>query len=257
MHKTTTFELKGSLFTLTVLKLKSVDLATIKQELAATLASAPKFFDNAPVVIDLQMLAQINPDCNFEKLAAILRENHLIPIGVRNGSEQQHQAAVAAGLALLPNIKIQETTSFAEQPAAETTPVKTKRPTETPATTDNFADTQESLMTSPTKIITQPVRSGKQIYVKGGDLLVLSSVSHGAEVLADGNIHVYGALRGRALAGVRGDKNARIFCQDLDAELVSIAGQYKISDEIQKPHHSGNGLIHIYLDNDELKIETI
>lgn len=256
MHKTNTFELKGSLFTLTVLKLKSVDLVTIKQELAATLASAPKFFENAPVVIDLQLLAQINPDCNFTALSAILRENHLIPIGVRNGSEQHHQAAIAAGLALLPNIKIQETTSFQEQ-AAETA-AASKAKAEPAVREEESNDEQELISNTPTKIITQPVRSGKQIYVKGGDLLILSSVSHGAEVLADGNIHVYGALRGRALAGVRGDKNARIFCQDLDAELISIAGHYKISDEIQNPLHGGaKGLIHIYLDEDELKIETI
>jgi len=254
MHKTNTFELKGSLFTLTVLKLKSVDLSTIKQELASTLATAPKFFENAPVVIDLQLLAQINPECNFTALATILRENHLIPIGVRNGSEQHHQSAIASGLALLPNIKIQETTSFAEE-STEKTDIKAKKEVEqTPVTTE----IQEILTSSsPTKIITQPVRSGKQIYVKGGDLLILSSVSHGAEVLADGNIHVYGALRGRALAGVRGDKNARIFCQDLDPELVSIAGHYKISDEIQNPSQGSKGLIHIYLEDDELKIETI
>lgn len=256
MHKTNTFELKGSLFTLTVLKLKSVDLSTIKEELAATLATAPKFFENAPVVIDLQLLAQINPECNFAALSTILRENHLIPIGVRNGSEQHHQAAIAAGLALLPNIKIQETTSFAEQ-ASETAPVNTRKGPESTAATQTSVETQEVLSGSPTKIITQPVRSGKQIYVKGGDLLILSSVSHGAEVLADGNIHVYGALRGRALAGVRGDTNAKIFCQDLDPELISIAGHYKISDEIHNPHQGGKGLTHVYLEDDELKIETI
>ena len=82
-------------------------------------------------------------------------------------------------------------------------------------------------------------------------------MSHGAEVLADGNIHVYGALRGRALAGVQGDTNARIFCQDLDAELISIAGHYKISDEIQKPSAHDHGLTHIFLEEDELKLETI
>ncbi len=255
MHKTNTFELKGSLFTLTVLKLKSVDLTTLKQELASTLATAPKFFENAPVVIDLQLLAQINPECNFTALSAILRENHLIPIGVRNGSDQHHQAAIAAGLALLPNIKIQETTSFTEQ-AAEATSVTTSKESK-PVPTAAPVETLEIVSSSPTKIITQPVRSGKQIYVKGGDLLILSSVSHGAEVLADGNIHVYGALRGRALAGVRGDKNARIFCQDLDPELISIAGHYKISDEIQNPHQGSKGLIHVYLEDDELKIETI
>lgn len=250
MHKTNTFELKGSLFTLTVLKMKSVDLPTIQQELADTIAKAPKFFENAPVVIDLHPLAQINPECDFTKLSNILKENHLIPIGVRNGSEALHAAAIQAGLALLPNIKTQETTSFNEQ-AAET---KVEKPAAKPQAN---ADIQASIPATPTKVITQPVRSGKQIYVKGGDLLILSSVSHGAEVLADGNIHVYGALRGRALAGVRGDTNARIFCQDLDAELISIAGHYKTSDEIQSPENTPERLTHIFLEDEELKLEAL
>ena len=86
----------------------------------------------------------------------------------------------------------------------------------------------------PTKMVTQPIRSGQQVYAKGGDLVVLSSVSEGAEILADGNIHVYGALRGRALAGVQGDENARIFCSNFDASLVSIAGVYLLNDDIEK-----------------------
>jgi septum site-determining protein MinC len=95
-------------------------------------------------------------------------------------------------------------------------------------------DRSDKLESIPTKIIYQPVRSGQQIYAKGGDLIILAAVSPGAEILADGNIHVYGALRGRALAGVRGDTRARIFCHSLEAELVSIAGHYKISEDLQK-----------------------
>ena len=102
------------------------------------------------------------------------------------------------------------------------------------------------------------MRSGKQIYAEGGDLLILAPVSHGAEVIADGNIHVYGPLRGRALAGVQGDSTARIFTTELDAELVSIAGQYKVSEELLKRTKKENeDLTHIYLDNGELQIATV
>lgn len=254
MHNTTTFQLKGSLFTLTVLRMKSVDLDTLQTELSNTIAKAPKFFENAPVVVDLQPIAQINPPLNFVRLIEILKSNQLIPIGVRNGSDQHHIDAIAAGLALLPNIKTHETTSFSdknEKPDQKST-TKTQQVTE-----QNESVSADSLPATPTKIITQPIRSGKQVYVQGGDLLVLAPVSHGAEILADGNIHVYGPLRGRALAGVRGDTNARIFCQELDAELVSIAGHYKISDELEDAPKEEKGLKHIFLEDEELKVEAI
>jgi septum site-determining protein MinC len=89
---------------------------------------------------------------------------------------------------------------------------------------------------SGSKIVTTPIRSGQQVYAPGGDLIIMASVSAGAEVLADGNIHIYGALRGRALAGVLGDTSARIFCQSLEAELVSIAGNFKVDEDLRKDH---------------------
>ena len=87
------------------------------------------------------------------------------------------------------------------------------------------------------RLITTPIRSGQQVYAQGGDLIIAASVSPGAELLADGNIHVYGTLRGRALAGINGNENARIFCYGLEAELVSIAGQYKVFEEHNELHH--------------------
>ena len=105
-------------------------------------------------------------------------------------------------------------------------------PTEALPTADQETDTE--IRGSNTKLITEPVRSGQQIYARGADLIVLAPVSHGAELLADGHIHIYGPLRGRALAGVTGDETARIFCQYLEAELISIAGQYKISEDIEQ-----------------------
>ena len=105
----------------------------------------------------------------------------------------------------------------------------------------------------PTKIITSPVRGGQQIYAQGGDLVVISSVSPGAELLADGNIHVYGPMRGRALAGIKGDTKARIFCQQLTAELVSIAGQYKVSEDLRRDPLWGAG-VQVSLSGDVLNI---
>lgn len=104
-------------------------------------------------------------------------------------------------------------------------------------------------------VIDQPVRSGQQIYAQGCDLIILTSVSPGAELLADGHIHVYGALRGRALAGVTGDQQARIFCQTLEAELVSIAGNYWVNEDLKE--HALKHSAHIYLDEGHLKISSL
>jgi septum site-determining protein MinC len=93
---------------------------------------------------------------------------------------------------------------------------------------------EEKLVHRPSKVITRPIRSGQQVYAEGSDLIVMAAVSEGAEILADGHIHVYGPLRGRALAGVRGDVQARIFCQSLEAELVSVAGNFKLSDSLRE-----------------------
>jgi septum site-determining protein MinC len=108
---------------------------------------------------------------------------------------------------------------------------------------------------SRSKVIVNPVRSGQQVYAKGGDLIVLAAVSAGAEILADGNIHVYGTLRGRALAGVQGDTSARIFCNGLQAELISIAGHYKLQDSIDAPSHTLP--VQVYLENDLLSITLL
>lgn len=107
-----------------------------------------------------------------------------------------------------------------------------------------------------TKMVYTPVRSGQQIYAKDGDLIVLAAVSPGAEILADGNIHVYGPLRGRALAGINGNTKARIFCQSLEAELVSIAGQYKISEDLQQQSGWRSG-VQIALDDDKLAVKKL
>ena len=113
--------------------------------------------------------------------------------------------------------------------------------------------TDSLIESAKTKLVTTPVRSGQQVVAKGADLIITSSVSHGAELLSDGNIHVYGALRGRALAGISGDLEARIFCQSLEAELVSIAGFYRLSDAIEPM----NGPCQIYLLDEHIVIEPL
>lgn len=109
----------------------------------------------------------------------------------------------------------------------------------------------------PTKLVTQPVRSGQQIYAQGADLIIMSQVSEGAEVLADGHIHVYGTLRGRALAGVNGDTSARIFCRSLEAELLSVAGNFVLSEDLRSRAEVWKQPTQVFLHDETLKVEAL
>ena len=221
------FELKGSLFTLTVLHLFQMDQAAIERHLAEKVKQAPSFFNNTPVVIDLENMADSPDGLDFNGLYELLRAHGMTPVGIRNGTPIQQAAARLAGLPTLPESRGNG---------------GVKKPEKSDALSRN-------------RIISHPVRSGQQIYAPEGDLIVLGAVSAGAEVIADGNIHVYGVLRGRALAGVRGAVVARIFCQSLEAELVSIAGHYYISEQLDAADRGK--AIQIHLVDDRLVIEHL
>ncbi len=229
------FQLKGSLFTLTVLQLMQADMTAFSTQLAAMIQQAPKFFKNAPIVIDLQKLGDPQQQIDFKAIVQELRSHSLIPVGVRNGNTTQQTLAVEANLAILPEAKTEihntNSTTTVAQPKTTTPKTLTAQP--------------------GTKVITQQVRSGQQVYAKGGDLIVLAAVSPGAELLADGHIHIYGPLRGRALAGISGNQQARIFCHSLEAELVSIAGHYWVKDDL---HTTAGQAVQIYLAEDRLHI---
>jgi len=220
------FQFKGSLFTLTVLHLYHADIDSFSTQLFGAIQKTPNFFTHAPIVIDLQKLHEPETPVDFACISQQLRKHRMIPVGVRGGSQLQHEAAIAAGLAILPKLNPEPQTKRVER-----TPPGDKTNQTAPTTAAILPAKTPTKM--PTKIIDQPIRSGQQVYAKDGDLCVLSSVSNGAELLAAGNIHIYGTLKGRALAGVNGDVNARIFCQTLDAELISIAGYYLVSDQLK------------------------
>lgn len=221
--KTATFQLKGGLYPLTALQMLGNDLRSFEQQLKSKISQAPKFFHQAPIVIDLQKLNHQDPppELNFKVLLEILTANDLKPVGVRGGLPEQQIAASEAGLPIL-----QESGKETSKPTQTLNAAK-------PGVEITRSSVKEIHGTN-SKVITEQVRSGQQIYVRGGDLIVLAPVSHGSELLADGHIHVYAPLRGRALAGVTGDENAHIFCHSLEAELISIAGQYKISEDIDQ-----------------------
>lgn len=241
--QTEAFELKAGTFTLPLLRLLSTDIDTVATQLAAKVSQVPDFFRNTPVVIDLKVLADQESGVDFALLVGMLRGHGMIPIGVRGGNRIQNDAATALELAIL---------SEGREPkaASATPPAQPAAPRRRPAT--SASSTPPPL---GSKLITKPVRSGQRVYASGGDLVILASVSSGAEVIADGHIHVYGALRGRALAGVKGNHECQIFCKDLQAELISVAGHYRVSENLD-PEIRGKP-VHIYMEDQSLKIDEL
>jgi septum site-determining protein MinC len=227
------FQLKGGLFTLTTLQIFNDDITTLKNQLMDKIQQAPNFFHNAPIVLDLKTAKQPNIEIDVAQLKAMLQELKLVPVGIRNATPEQTEAAIKNGFAIL-----RDTVNPREQDKLATATQPQPAP---------------KIITS--KIITEPVRSGQQIYAPDGDLIIINQVSPGAELIANGSIHVYGTLRGRALAGVNGNQEARIFCNSLEAELVSVAGNYKISEDIEK--QAWKIAAQIYIKNDRLQISQL
>lgn len=228
------FKLKASLFTLTTFHLLNADAQLVHQQLKPLVEQTPRFFQQLPIILDLFSLPTPCGPIDFPAIISCLRGYGLIPVGIRGGTAEQQTFAIQSGLAILANIKTETT---------DTTP-KTNAPTSTPGINS--------------KVVTQPVRSGQQIYAKNSDLIVIASVSPGAELLADGNIHIYGRLKGRALAGVTGNQQAHIFCQNLEAELVAIAGHYWLSEDLHDLQQTLNkGSVQISLQQERLQIKQL
>lgn len=234
-------EFKSVSLTVPVLLLSSSDLSQIKQQLKEKVVQAPEFFRNSPVLIDLHKLNGLNQSLEINEIVALLREQGFLPIGIRGGTEKQNQASLALNLPV--------------HSLHSTNPAPVEKSVQKVVVSSEASDSSQSDVTYvENKLITQPVRSGQRVYAKG-DLIVTATVSAGAEIMAEGNIHVYGSLRGRALAGVLGNVESRIFCSDLQAELISIAGTYQLSDDIAK--HNAHKPVQISLDHQTLVIKDI
>lgn len=201
-----TFEIKSANLPLVALLLKSTDLAALADELKARFADIPDFFDNDAMVIDLAPLKG-EGEIDFGELLHLLRGYRVMPVAVKGGNDEQMKAAVLKGLAVANELRVIATPTTPTQVRGDTAPVP-----------------------SHALIVDKPLRSGQQIYARGRDLVVMSMVNAGAEVIADGHIHVYAPLRGKAIAGAKGNTDARIVALSLEAELLSIAGVYRTSD---------------------------
>ena len=220
-----TFEIKSANLPLVALLLKSTDLAAVSRELTQRFGDVPDFFDQDPLMIDLSPLeaaarASGTPtgEIDFSTLIALLGTYQLVPVAVKGGNPAQMTAALQAGLLPVPDAHLVSPRPATAPVAAAPAPV---------------AAPQGAL------VIDKPLRSGQQVYARGRDLIVLAMVNAGAEVIADGHIHVYAPLRGKAMAGARGNTDARIFALALEAELLSIAGVYRTSEHPLPPGVAG------------------
>lgn len=233
---TAVLDFKSASMSLVAVVLRSADLDELTAALDARLADTPDLFENEPVMIDLSQLPAVTiepaepldsefqatlpldeTEIDFQALLALLRRHGMQPLSVRGGSLQQTAAARAAGLSVAPD--------------APTRPEPRPQP---PVLQEVIREVQVEVPVpaapNHTVIIDKPLRSGQQVYAKGADLVVLAVVNHGAEVIADGSIHVYAPLRGRAIAGARGHSGARIFATTMEPELISIAGIYRTTE---------------------------
>ncbi len=258
MNRTTTspFDIKSATIQGLSLILRSTNIDMIQGDLAARVASAGDLFTNAPVLINVAALTSDGTADKLEltRLINLLRRHTMRAVGIVGATGLLLKQAHALGLMEeeevqprarrdAPQPESAPAQAVAMGPMGEATDdlpmadLFADTPTPPPAESASLqevaaaAEPPSAAQTTPTMVVDRPLRSGQRIYARGGDLVVLGVVSHGAEVIADGNIHVYGPLRGRAIAGANGDTDARIFAAVMEPELLSIAGTYRTTDK--------------------------
>lgn len=240
------FDLKSASLTLVAFVLKTGSIQALGQAMADRFGDTPDFFSRDPVVIDLTHLASLDATVNFDALIALLLSFKLNPVAVRGGTVKQMAAALEAGLGEAPDshgAPARVETVVQEVIKEVIREVKVEVPVEVP-------------VAASTMVIDKPLRSGQQVYAKGGDLIVTAVVNHGAEVIADGSIHVYAPLRGKAIAGAKGNTEARIFSTCMEPELLSIAGTYRTTENPLPPNVKGKPA-QIRLDGERLVFDPI
>nr|WP_038059657.1 septum site-determining protein MinC [Thioalkalivibrio sp. ALJT] len=242
-------ELKGRMMLVSVLRVYQTDPKALGAALAARRQQAPELMGDMPIVLDLEAVAE-SLESDLQATIERVRAEGFNLIGLQAGEVAERLQSYAELFDVLPVLQLggRGGAPGGEVPLEDSSPA----PARAAAAPEKSAPAEVAAVHSTTRVVDQPVRSGQQIYARGGDLIVTGPVSAGAELLADGHIHVLGPLRGRALAGVRGMTTACIFCRRLDAELLSIAGHYRIAEDITESERGENQLV--TLDGESLKI---
>lgn len=257
-------EFKGGMYTFMSLKLHTSDTDIIDQQLADKVQQAPAFFKDTPVVIDLSVLEQLTDgELDASSLLECVKRHKLVPI-VASISNKSSQLARTIAIPLIEasarssaGKKDGEEGSADEssKPLQDSADVAEKKTGDTPVDIELAVSREVEYVIKAPLLVDKPVRSGQQIYARDTDLIIMGPVGPGAEVIADNNIHIYGPLRGRALCGVSGNTSTRIFCSSLEAELVSVAGNFRMLETI--PEELRGKPAQIWLENDKLNIEPL
>jgi septum site-determining protein MinC len=265
------FKIKNANLPVLILHLKTPDMAEVKAQLETRLKQMPDFFAHAPVVLGLADLAEADAALDFPDLLDFMRSHRMQAAGVQGGSSAQQEAAAKAGLGVIPEISTRPAPMMKTEAETEADPAPIK-PEPGPAQPDlpgleveSRGEAEPAALptlppvlpeTRPTLIIDKPVRTGQRIHAEGANLVVLAIVNAGAELIADGDIHIYAPLRGRALAGARGNTAARIYAQSMEAELVAIAGYFQVFDE-GIPDEIRGKFSQVYLDGEKVVIKPM
>ena len=235
------------------IKLKKLDADALEAELRAKVSGAEKLFRHAPVVLDLSHLPQLPEVAVVRDLLQRIHAAGMLPVGLSYGTSENERIARELDVPVVAKFRAayeRANGDAAPEPAPQ-------RATPPPPPREAVVERIETAAAANAigQIHDKPVRSGQQVYARGRDLILTALVGNGAEVIADGSIHIYGALRGRALAGAQGDANARIFCREFHAELVSIAGQYRVFEDI--PPDLRGQPVQAWLEGDKLLLKKL
>ncbi len=241
------------------LRIRTLDVDRLIREMQERVARAPKLFGRAAVILDFGGLSRIPDVATAKALLDGLRKAGVLPVALAYGTTETDLLSQQLGLPLLAKFRAQYERAEAEPapaplPVAEPPPRRARAAAAVPA-----APAPSAVATGgapkPGRMQTANVRSGQQLYAENCDLTVMATVGAGAEVIADGSIHIYGTLRGRALAGAQGNTTARIFCREFHAELVAIAGHYKVLDDV--PDSLRGKAVQVWLEQDQIKIAAL
>lgn len=237
------------------LKLKRLDADGLSAELADKVENAAKLFLRAPVVLDLSHLTNLPDLDTVRDLLARIRASGMLPVGLSYGTSENDALAQSLGVPVFAKFRAAYERATAEVEAQPANVEAPRPPAREAAPAAHAVAPAAGSAATIGMLHDKPVRSGQQIYARGRDLTLTSLVGNGAEVIADGSIHIYGALRGRALAGAQGDESARIYCQEFHAELVSIAGQYRVFEDI--PADLRGKPVQAWLEGDKLLLKKL
>ena len=240
-----TYDIKSAELPLVSFILKTPDISALQADMSRRLGATPGFFDNDAVVIDLSTMDDPEGRLDLASVCLMLRTHSMVPVAIRGANAAQLGAAQQLGLFEARDLSIQMPATPQVQTVVQEVIREVEVVREVPAASGSAM------------VVDKPLRSGQHVYAKGRDLIVLAMVNPGAEIMADGHIHVYAPLRGKAIAGARGDEQARIFTSCLEAELLSIAGTYRTSGDSPLPADVAGKAAQISLQGDKLVMQAL